>query len=287
MKRVGPELKVPDFKNVKVPGFLADLYHDLVDRRLLPLVGLILFAIVAMPFLLGQSGDEGSPKKTIPPASPDRSAQASSLTVVEANPGLRDYHRRLRGRTPSDPFRQHYTGAPAGSKLPGETSSTSSTSSSVSEEGSSTGGSTVPGETVPSSPPSSGGGSTETGGLRLFTIAVDVKITTAHTTATGKVEHSEPEVRREVIPPAPLPSAKTQAVTYMGISPKTGKPLLLVSDAVEAIYGESHCLSGTEKCQLLEVDLQMPTTFVYEPTGARFKINVLKVEPVLHGQFKG
>ena len=54
MKRLkaGPELKMPD---LKMPQFLVDLYWDLRDRRLLPLVGLVLVAIVAVPFLLGGS----------------------------------------------------------------------------------------------------------------------------------------------------------------------------------------------------------------------------------------
>lgn len=51
MKRPkGPELKMPE---MKVPTFLSDLYWDLHDRRLLPLVALIVVAIVAVPFLLG------------------------------------------------------------------------------------------------------------------------------------------------------------------------------------------------------------------------------------------
>lgn len=287
MKRIGPDLKKPDLANVKVPKFATDLYHDLHERRLLPLIALILVAIVALPFLLGQSSEEAPRGAGAPAVGQTKPAQASQLTVVEARPGLRDYHRRLRGRKATDPFRQQYTGAPAGGKLPGETSSTST---SESEGTSSTGGSASVSEPVPSStsssPPSDDGGGA-TGGLRLFTFAVDVKIVATRTAADGKKEKAEPEVRREVIPPAALPSAKSQVVTYMGISPKTGKPLFLASDDVEAIFGEPKCLSGSETCQLLELDVQMPTTFVFEPTDTRYKINVLKIEPVLKGHYKG
>ena len=279
MKRVGPELKMPDLKNVKVPGFLRDLYQDLVDRRLLPLVVLIVVAIAAVPFLLGESEENPAPSPSMPGSA--GSARASSLTVVEAQPGLRDYRRRLSRRSPTDPFEQHYTGAPANADLPEEsTSSTSSEEPSVTTPSDS--GSTE--STPESSPPS---GDVPPGELRLFAFAADVKIISTRTTADGKKEKGEPEVRREVVPPAALPSAKTQVVTFMGISPKTGKPLFLVSDDVEAIFGEPKCLSGSESCQLLEVDLQMPTTFVYEPTGTRYKINVLKIEPVLKGRYKG
>ncbi|HEU5064173.1 MAG TPA: hypothetical protein VFT79_13635 [Solirubrobacterales bacterium] len=283
MKRVGPELKMPDLKNVKVPTFLADLYHDLADRRLLPLVVLILVAIVALPFLLGEPEPETTPPPGVAEGGPAGAAQASNLTVVEAQPGLRDYRRRLEGRTATDPFKQHHLGAPKTGGLP-EESTSSSTSSSTAEDG----GTSTTSEPVEPAPESyTPDDDVNPGELRLFTFAADVKIISTRTTADGKKEKGEPEVRREVVPPAALPSAKTQVVTFMGISPKTRKPLFLVSDDVEAIFGEPKCLSGSESCQLLEVDLQMPTTFVYEPTGTRYKINVLKVEPVLKGRYKG
>lgn len=289
MKRVGPELKMPDLKNVKVPGFFADLYHDLADRRLLPLVGLILVAIVATPFLLGQSSEDTAPEAGAPPANP-HTAQASSLTVVEAQPGLRDYRRRLSGRKPTDPFQQKYTGAPATGGLPDEATSTTTSTVEGGTTASSTDGSSTPAEPAPSS--SSGNSESGTGAEtpsdpRLFTFGINVRISSARTTADGKKVKTPPEVREEVIPPASLPSAKSQVVTYMGISPKTRKPLFLVSDDVETIFGEPKCLSGSESCQLLEVDLQLPTTFVYGPTGTRFKINVLKVEPVFKGHVGG
>lgn len=288
MKRLGPELKMPDLKNAKVPPFLSDLYYDLHDRRLLPLVGLVLVAIVAVPFLLGGGSDveEGlspAPAETAPAIG----ANASSLKVVKAQPGLRDYRKRLGHRNPTDPFKQRFTGPTSKGGLPDQETTTSSGGS---EASSTTTSSTTPSTSGPVSeapPSSSGSGGSGEPELRLFTFAVDVKIVATHTNANGKKEKSEPEVRKEVVPPAPLPSAKSQVVTYMGISPKTKKPLFLVSDDVEAIYGEPKCISGSEKCQLLEVDLQMPTTFVYGPTNTRFKINVLKVEPVLKGHYKG
>lgn len=287
MKRVGPELKMPDLKKVKVPSFLSDLYQDLVDRRLLPLVGLFLVAIVAVPFLLGESEPESTPPVATPGSA--GAAPASSLSVVEAQPGLRDYRQRLGRRSPTDPFEQRHTGAPAVGGLPDQsTSSTTTTGGDEAPESStSSGGTNTPVEPAPDSLPPSGDGGAPTGELRLFTFAADVRISSARTTADGKKEKTDPEVRREVIPPAALPNAKSQVVTYMGISPKTRKPLFLISDDVEAIFGEGKCLSGSETCQLLEVDTQMPITFVYEPTGTRYKLNVLKVEPVLKGRYEG
>jgi hypothetical protein len=63
VKRIGPELKMPKLKGseMKVPPFLSDLYYDLRDRRLLPLLALILVAIVATPFLLKEDSPEPAP----------------------------------------------------------------------------------------------------------------------------------------------------------------------------------------------------------------------------------
>jgi hypothetical protein len=297
MKRLkkGPELKMPE---LKMPGFLTDLYHDLVDRRLLPLVVLVLVAIVAVPFLLGGGSEEEAPPADQGPiAGPSTApgAESARLTVVQANPGLRDYRKRLAARVPTDPFKQRYTGpVRAGNQLNGESATTSSESA-VPGGTTATSTTTPPSTTAaPESPSGDGGapsGGAPSGGggepdLQLFTFAIDVKIKrTTSSGADGGKDESEPTTKEGVVPPAALPSNKTQVVTYMGISPKTRKPLLLVSDDVTAIFGEAKCLSGSEFCQLLEVELGLPTTFVYGPNDARYKINVLKVEPVGTGRF--
>lgn len=295
MKRLkkGPALKMPE---LKVPTFIADLYHDLVDRRLLPLVALVVVAIVAVPFLLGGGSEEGpaaAPAEPIAGASGASSANAARLTVVQANPGLRDYRKRLAAREPTDPFKQRYTGpVREGNQLNGESSTTATESAVPGGTTATSTTTTAPSTTVaPDSPgrdggapsggaPSGGGGEPQ---LQLFTFAIDVKIKRTTGTVDGGKNESEPLTQEGVVPPAALPSEKTQVVTYMGISPKTRNPLLLVSDDVTAIFGEAKCLSGSEFCQLLEVELGLPMTFVFGPNDARYKINVLKVEPVAAG----
>ena len=253
----------------------------------------MLVAIVAVPFLLGGGSEESEPAPSIG-AAPGESTEASSLTVVEAQPGLRDYRKRLAGRTPTNPFEQRFTG-PTGNGLPevdsSSSTSTSSSGSSVEVTSTSPSSSVPPVESSPgpapeSAPPGgSGDGGSADGDLRLFTFGVDVRIIRTRDKPSGGKEKGEPETRKGIVPPTALPSEKSQVATYMGISPKTQKPLLLISDDVEAIFGEGKCISGSESCQLLEVDLDLPTTFVYEPTGARYKITVLKVEPVFKGSY--
>lgn len=319
MKRLkaGPELKLPDLKDIRVPGFLEDLYYDLKDRRLLPLVALGIVAIIAVPFLLAGGSDEVEAPAPIKGAGSSASASGAeaSLTVVRANPGLRDYKKRLRGRKPTDPFKQHFTapdlaGAQLGSpgnngfeESPSVSSSTTSSSTSTTIESTNTstttkttrnenGVVTKESETHANSPsqgsPSSGGGK-EAGApgsepsAVAFTIDIRIKTTTSTTEgapeATETEIHSKTVTRKNVLAPAALPGEKSQVVTYMGVNPKTGEPLLLVSDGVTSVFGEAKCLSGIQSCQLIEVEPGMPVTFVYGPEGTRYKMTVLKVEP--------
>lgn len=289
MKRLkaGPELKMPE---LKVPDFLVDLYWDLRDRHLLPLVGLAVVALVALPFLLGGSEEPAAPAPGSVAGAPSPEPAGSALTVVEAKPGLRDYRKRLRDDSSTDPFVQRYTGPVLkGAKLGGggeSTSSTTSTSTStstteVTKTESPNGSTTTHVTTETNGEPTPGGAGS--GNLQLFSFAIDVKIVRTQTKADGSKQTDDPVIRHRVIPPAPLPGEKTQVVTYMGISPKTRQPLLLISDAVTSVFGEASCLSGASTCQLIEVEPGMPMTFVYGPDSVRYKFTVLKVEPVVVG----
>jgi hypothetical protein len=290
-KLKGPNI---DLTKVKVPPALRDLYQDLRDRRLLPLVGLILVAILAVPFLLSDGGTEVE-EAPLAPVAPQVAAGASSIEVVKATPGLREPNKRLADRNAKDPFKQHFVGSAvssetvvAGAVTGGESSassgSTEVTSAPAPSESTSGGGNPhVQSGGSPSSP--SGGADPAPGSAKLvtFTYAATLKIVKTETTKAGKKIVSEPEERDRVLPSTVLPSPKQQVVTYMGISPKTRKPLLLVSTDVTAIFGEGKCASGTDICQLLEVEPTFPETFVYGENDVRYKINVLKVEPVVTG----
>jgi hypothetical protein len=302
-----PELKRPSMKGpeLKAPDFLADLYYDLRDRRLLPLIALVVVAIVAVPFLLGNNSEESVPVPAPGTAEGLESggAKRSSLTVVEATPGLRDYRKRLRGRTPTDPFAQRFT-APVGggesSSSGGGASSSSGSSApnsfseeSVTTESSST---TVEVETGGSSGGSHGGGSPSGGGngkphLIVFDYAIDARITYSPPPGGDPGQPQEPVVKQRVLPQTPLPGEKAPVVTYMGPGRKqddkaTGKVLLLVSADVNQISGEHRCVSSPRSggiCQLLEVEPGFPLTFAYGDGGAHYTIKVLSIELVVTG----
>lgn len=293
MKRIGPELKMPNFKSgeMKVPPFLSDLYVDLRDRRLLPVIGLILVAIVATPFLLGGSDEaEVIPTPGVAPTT-GSAPSVDALTVVKAEPGLRNYKKRLSHRSPTNPFKQRFSG-PTGLKEAQLNEKTSSESTSSSSEGSSS----VEVESVPTLPvpaPGGSGGSGSSpggettggvpGGATLYTLDVTLQITRIETKPDGTIDKKGPTVYKDVQAPAALPGEKTPVITYLGMGSKGKVPMFLVSNEVTGIFGEANCISGAQTCQLLVLEEGFPVTFVYGENDVRYKVNLLKAKPVVTG----
>lgn len=287
MKRLGPELKMPDLKELKVPPVFRDLFQDLRDRRLLPLVGLLLVAIVAVPFLLHEAPEEeaAAPSQD---AGAGASAQASHLTVVQATPGLRDYRKRLRGRTPTDPFEQRFTGP----VLKG-TQLNEPAGESAAESGPS--GGDAPDPSGGSSPGDEAGGDTAGGGgeatakpqMTVVAWSVDVGIRRsggATDEARQKSEQAEPYVKEGVLPQTALPSEEAPVVTYMGPAREgtgvSGKALFLVSRDVVSVFGDVYCAEGDEVCQLVEVEPGASVAFVYGQGEVTYTITLHSIDPV-------
>lgn len=287
----GPELKLPKLKRpslgksgqkgsgIKPPAFLADFYYDLRDRRLLLPLALVVVAIAAVPFLLGDSEPVEPPPavsvapETGPPAS-------ASLAVVEAKPGLRDYRKRLDSRTATNPFKQRYTSLPDSAQV-----ESTSVSSSVSGGGGSGEAAVVgveAGGTEPAPAPGNtgGGGNGDGGGAQRFELVIDVQITRTETTPDGEEKQGEMEVRRNVPVLTQLPGKKTPVVTTMGANFSKERLVFLVSNEVKAISGDFACITRGKICELLEVELGMLLEFVYEPSGASYAIKVTGVDAI-------
>jgi len=93
---------------VKRPQVIDDLYRDLRDRKLLPVVGLLIVAIIAVPIALGASSEPSSssesPAAEIVPAN----APEAQAAVLADNPGLRNYRERLEQLKAKNPFKQQF-----------------------------------------------------------------------------------------------------------------------------------------------------------------------------------
>lgn len=291
MKRLGPELKMPKLKGgeMKVPPFFSDLYCDLRDRRLLPLVGLILIAIVATPILLGGGSDE--PEVEAPPTAITGGAvpASQSLTVVKAEPGLRNYKKRLDHRSPTNPFKQRFSGPQLnGATLNEPTTTTSTTTTTTTEaDGSAGSGGSAP-ESSTSAPTTTTTVPSGTERLTFFTWGIEVEVTKVPNEKVNPEAKPETTTKPRVLAQTPIPGPKTPVVTFLGLSreaaeKKEQKALLLVSDEVSDVSKNAECVSAREGCQLVEAKPGQELTFVYGPGETRYTIKVLKIELIVTG----
>jgi len=284
-KLKGPDLKMPD---LKPPAFVTDLYYDLRDRRLLPLIALAIVAIVAVPILLGGDGEElqvAPPNGTSAGTAP--SANASQLTVVEATPGLRDYHTRLGDRSPTNPFKQRYTSVPESAQVQSvETTSVSGAASSGGVTEGSTTTTTAPEGSSGSSGSDGGTAGDEAGGgsAQRYEFVVDAHVSRIEKTAGGEEKVTKTEERHGVPILGQLPGKKTSVTTLLGANAEKRRLVFLVSHDVRAVTGEFGCITrGAEVCEILEVSLGTQLEYIYEPTGVRYAIKVTNARIVPAG----
>lgn len=269
MLKKGPELKMPD---VKVPGFLYDVYYDLRERHLLPLVAILLVALVAVPFLIGGGSSESEAEEAESAiATPSAVAPSSTLVVAKSAPGLRDYHRRLRSKHAKDPFVQQYTGGEGeGGATEGTSASSGAENPSITVEPSGT-----TNEPTEATPPSEGGNGEppDEGRLRFYSFAIDVRVTPV---PSGD-KKAEPTVRHDLPELTMLPSRDVPALTFMGVSKDQKHALMLVSDKVTGLFGDGTCVVGSEACQLLALETGVPETVVYGANARTYRIELLKL----------
>ena len=283
MKRFGPELKMPKLKmprrgsssskvsSFKAPPFLADVYYDLRDRRLLPLVALVVVAILAVPFLLGDSQESvEAPGLGGVESTEGQPTGGSSLTVVKSTPGLRDYRKRLKARSPSDPFVQKYTGVPPTSQLKSVESEGGGSGGGSSVDpveaaaesvvgGSSDGGSSPSVEVPPADGGSGSGGSGGNGGGhsgghpakggddlddddRLYAYRPDVRFGVA---GSGELR------KYEDLPMASLLPKENPVLIFIGGTEDGSQVVFDVSADVAYVLGEGKCVGGRKSCELL------------------------------------
>jgi len=263
----GPELKMPD---LKVPDFLLDIYYDLRERHLLPLVAILLVALVALPFVLsGGSSETESAEGEGAIATPSTAIPSSKLVVAKAAPGLRDYRRRLKDEHPTDPFVQRYAGSSEEGGVGESSAGTEESSVTVesSETHTETTETTIPGEEGNGEPP-------EEGRLRYYSFAIDVRVVPV---STSEKKQPEPTVRHNLPELTMLPSRDVPALTFMSVTKDQKHALMLVSDKVTGLFGDGICVVGSETCQLIALEPGIPETVVYGADGRTYRIELLKL----------
>jgi hypothetical protein len=286
MLKKGPQLKLSE---IKVPDFLLDLYYDLRERHLLPLVVLLLVAIVAAPILLGGSSSSSSADAgDAAIATPSVAQSSGTLVVAKSAPGLRDYRRRLTHLRAKNPFKQQYAGSEAaGTEVAGGSAAVSQSSAGApsEESGGSFSVTSAPSTSttnVTTGPISAGAGTTTKPQTRYATDTIDVRIVPVDSGGdSAESSKAQPSVRSDLPELTMLPDRATPVVVFMGASSDGKKALLLVSSDVKSIFGDGQCVVGTQVCQLLALEAGLPETFVYGPQGHTYRIEILKIDKAL------
>jgi hypothetical protein len=272
-------LKLP---KLTVPRFLSDLFSDLRDRRLLPLIGVLAVGTLAVPFALSDSGS--GPAEPAEPgaaaAEPPRGGSAGSpLTVVNNDAGPRDYRRRL-GDDPDDPFRQHLTSPMLeGGELGGDATGPTT------EIGGGTGGGGAESGGAGEEPIGDGGsgeppaGEGESGDGQDPEPPAGPEEPEPAFVVTLRVSSGEETTTRKLSEPTVLPSEDNPVAVFRGLNKKGNKVVFRTSSSVSAVFGDANCLKGTDRCELLEVEPDSPLEFVYgEETERIFRLTVVDIE---------
>jgi hypothetical protein len=273
MKR--PELKF-DKPDIKVPPVVEDLYRDLRDRRLLPIVALLLVAIVAVPIALSASG--GTRASTAAPTAEIVSAEApeAQAAVLADNPGLRDYRERLDELKAQNPFDQQFeTSGLEGTEVESGTETLDTVSSGGGDvaTGTDTAGSTSTsssGATSTSSPDtSSGSGSVDTDGsttepeVLFYSFKADLQYG-----LEGEVKEHRNVKYLDMLSPVG---------TFLGASIDRETAVFGLSSSVVSVTG-GECVPSPDACDFLSLDKGKSAVLAYQrpadPAPAYYRLVV-------------
>lgn len=261
-------------------AMLNDLYRDLRDRRLLPVVIVLGVAIVAVPFLLG--GGSETQVATAPVSTADTpagGAESLSPVVLAEVPGLRDYRQRLSRFNRRDPFKQQMTGTDTAQGGKGnleqtgsttvDTSSSSSTSSTSgtptdSTTSTDTGGSSPGGTVPPDGNHGNGSGKPED---RVMVTTIDVRV--------GRV--GKTKVLKGVESLQFLPGDKRPVVQFVEGDSDGTHAAFVVSAEVTKSEGDGKCDPGRNDCQFLLMEKGDVQTFVYGEAQETYRLQLLAI----------
>lgn len=275
---------------IKPPKFLTDLYRDLRDQRLLPIVVLLLVAIPVVPFLLSD------PTPTfVPPAADDGvSATVSddSLMVVSAPAGLRRHGERFAERTPRDPFVDPNAPEPTAAGQAGGTESTTGaggavlgtdtgdivapTTPSFDDPGSTGDGIGSPASINPDGSHGSGGSGSgsepQPDSLRLFRLKTTVRF--------GKAGSGLLHTFEDIDRMRGLPFEQPIAV-FIGASDDGGRAVFSISADASLVSGKGSCSSGRPKnCQFLTLRPGQAANITDARRGVVWRLGVNSIELV-------
>lgn len=263
--------------DVKAPKFASDLYADLRDRRLLPLVALLLVAIAAVPFLLGGGEDEEPAFVPGPTTTRGGPAEAASFAVVPSEPGLRDFRQRLGHRQARNPFNQPSAKASGGGGGGGGGGEQAATG------GGGGGGDEIEVEVEggSGSAPAVGGPSPSTTTTTTTTDIVIESTVTGHAlrAKAGFLGDVKQHPRIETM--TTLPSEKNPVIVFVGLSKDEKGAIFLMTSDVTAYYGKARCVLDELACTTVELRPGKSATFAYGFGETRYKFTLQEIYPLV------
>jgi hypothetical protein len=276
-------------------GFLESLKSDLLDRRMIPVVGLLVVLLIAAVAyaVLGGSSSTPATSATSPVTpvakTPGIAVSQVKTTAVTANAETTSGTSQQTGGSSRNPFtalpsvkRENAAAAAAASAAKaasGASSSGSSESSASSSSGSSTtGGSTSSpaGETAPHAPTKP----------KAKQTTYDVSVLFGTTTSPGAPPDTSTltpfnDLTRE----QPLPSDSQPLVVFRGVlAGGKSATFTLVGEAI--LRGQAKCLPSTSQCQAIDLQPGQTEELEYFPIGAPAVVYVLQVANIASNKAK-
>lgn len=283
---------------MKVPELIQNIYRDLRDRRMLSIAIALVMAIIAVPFLLGGSGeDEGD--STLPPAvaqAPFEGDEQLDPVVLAETPGLRDFRERLADYRSHNPFKRNLTEeerralrAATGGGGAGNGGGSGSTGDTSDQAGTDTGSIDIPSDIGGVDTGSTDTGSTDTGstdtgptddgstdtgtdtdtgangGLQLISYRVDVRIGPVGKT---KVIEDVPQLTF-------LPERKHPLVQFIDADLNGNKVAFIVNPTAESLRGDAKCIRSRQDCQYLMMEPKQEMYFDFD--GSQYRIQLMEI----------
>ena len=258
-------------------SFLRGLFDDMRQRHLLPVVALLVVALVAVPMLMGKSGEEAPAPGSAATASVEPPLETDPV-VLASEPELRAFKERLDNFQTRNPFNQHVPKVD-------EAAASNSASDALPTDSAAAGTTTDPGATDPGSLPPTSDPTDPTnptdpvdpadpvpvdpgdgGGVTLITTRIDVRF--------GPV--GDTKVYRDVKFLDFLPDAKTPVVEYLQSDYDLTNAVFIVSPFVLSSEGDGKCGPSPQNCQFLQLEVGKSHAFQYDD-GERYTLTLLDV----------
>jgi hypothetical protein len=282
----------------KVPEPLQNLVRDLRDRRLLPIVIVLIVALIAIPVLLATDPEAPAPTSaTLSSADAAAGIDGAEITdpvVLAEVPGIRNFHERLDRFRKQNPFEQQLTGVPK-SLADAQAKAEAEAKQAIGDAGGSGAGTADAGNgatgthtpTQPADPRSSrthtGGSSGTTTKTYGYFWKIDAKVG-----VVGDAKQKTGIDQLEFLPGKSHPVV--QFIQGVGES----AAIFVVSRSVGDTHGDGKCRPHPDNCQFVALEVGKSQTFRYEPDGLQYKIKLTgvhlerrEIDPKDAGQMSG